>query len=303
MSGLAKHLVAETDLTGLSKDEIIAWEHFCQVLQDGVDLESALHKVVVSEILTARIIKSTWGLINFEDINIFNLSLQNNAMFPLSRLLEHMFKSSLRVINIVTTNYDRLAEYACEQGRIHHFTGFTYGFFRQLATPSEISVSRRVNIWKVHGSVDWFQSPVKDTIALSNIHDVPESHEPQIVTPGTQKYQKTHLEPFRSIIKNADEAINSACSYLCVGYGFNDEHIQPKLIAKCLRNKVPITIITYTLSDAAKKLIIESNAQNYLAIERGDTDDQSIIYSSLAKAPVTVEKNLWSLEGYLSLIM
>ncbi|EMM5102362.1 hypothetical protein WAT02_000312 [Serratia marcescens] len=59
MSGLAKHLVAETDLTGLSKDEIIAWEHFCQVLQDGVDLESALHKVVVSEILTARIIKST----------------------------------------------------------------------------------------------------------------------------------------------------------------------------------------------------------------------------------------------------
>ncbi|TBL61137.1 SIR2 family protein [Hafnia paralvei] len=303
MSGLATYLVAETDRTGLSNDEIVAWRKFCQVLQDGVDLESALHQVVISDLLTARIIEATWTLINFEDINIFQKSLQNNAMFPLSRLLEHMFKSSLRTINIVTTNYDRLAEYACDQGRIHHFTGFTYGYFRQLATPNEMNYSRRVNIWKVHGSVDWFKSPLEDTVALTNIHKTPDNYEPQIVTPGTQKYQKTHLEPFRSIINNADEAINSASSYLCIGYGFNDEHIQPKLMAKCLRNKVPITIITYALSEATKRLIIDGNAQNYLAIERGDTDDQSIVYSSLVEAPVTVEKNIWSLEGYLSLIM
>lgn len=303
MSGLAKYLVANTDLSSLSNTEIAAWEMFCQVLRDGVDLESALQQVAVSDELTARIIKTTWALISSEDISIFQESLQNNTMFPLSRLLEHMFKSSLRVIDIVTTNYDRLAEYACDQGRIHHFTGFTYGFFRQLAGPTEVKFSRRVNIWKVHGSVDWFQSPLEDTVALTNIHDVPKNHEPQIVTPGTQKYQKTHLEPFRSIINNADEAIKSASSYLCIGYGFNDEHIQPKLMAKCLRNKAPITIITYELSKAAKQLIIDSNAPNYLAIERGDTDDQSIVYSSQVKSPVIVEKNIWSLEGYLSLIM
>lgn len=303
MSGLANYLIANTDLSGLSGAEIATWEKFCQVLQDGVDLESALHQVSVSDMLTARIIKTTWMLINFEDISIFQQSLQNNTMFPLSRLLAHMFKSSLKIINVVTTNYDRLAEYACDQGRIHHFTGFTYGYFRQLATPAEINSSRRVNIWKVHGSVDWFQSPLEDTVALANIHNVPENYEPQIVTPGTQKYQKTHLEPFRSIINNADEAIKSASSYLCIGYGFNDEHIQPKLMVKCLRNKVPITIITYSLSEAAKRLIIDGSAQNYLAIERGDTDDQSIVYSSQVKAPVTVEKNIWSLEGYLSLIM
>lgn len=303
MSALAKHLVANTDLTDLSTEEIIAWEKFCQVLLDGVDLESALHKVAISDLLTARIIKATWMLINQEDNDVFQKGLQNSAMFPLSRLLEHMFKSSLKTINIVTTNYDRLAEYACEQVRVHHFTGFTYGYFRQLVNPSEIIFGRRVNIWKVHGSVDWFQSKLEDTVALSNIVNVPENYEPQIVTPGTQKYQKTHLEPFRSIINHADEAIKSANSYLCIGYGFNDEHIQPKLMVKCLRNKTPITIITYSLSDATKKLIIDGNAENYLAIERGDTDDQSIVYSSLAKVPITVEKNLWSLEGYLSLIM
>jgi hypothetical protein len=104
-----------------------------------------------SNTLTARIIKATWALINSEDSKIFQDSLQNNSMFPLSRLLEHMFMSSLKIIDIVTTNYDRLAEYACDQGRIHHYTGFTHGYFRQLAVATEITAARRVTIWKVHG--------------------------------------------------------------------------------------------------------------------------------------------------------
>lgn len=303
MRALANHLVENTDVSGLNAAEIETWDEFCQLLKDNVDLEAALYRVTASEELTLRVVKSTWELINSEDSEIFKSSLEDNAMFPMTRLLQHMFKSSLKTVNIVTTNYDRLAEYACDQGRIHHFTGFTHGFFRQLADPTEINSARRANIWKVHGSLDWFQSPLEDTVALSNINDIPDNYQPQIVTPGTQKYQKTHLEPFRSIIHNADQALNEAGSYLCVGYGFNDEHIQPKLMVKCLRQNAPITIITYALSDSAKKLILDGKAQNYLAIERGETDDQSIVYSSLDKNPLKVEENLWTLEGYLSLIM
>lgn len=303
MGALAKHLVAHTDIAGLSDPEIEAWKKFCLVLKDGVDLESALHRVAVSEELTSRIIKTTWSLINSEDIQIFQQSLQNQAMFPLSRLLRHMFKSSLTKINIVTTNYDRLAEYACDQEGVHHYTGFTQGFFRQRAAPNEITSARRVNIWKVHGSLDWFKSPLEDIVALSNIQGIPATYKPEIVTPGTQKYQTTHLEPYRSIINNADLAITAANSYLCIGYGFNDEHIQPNIMSKCQRQNTPITIITRSLSDAARKLLLDGKAQNYLAIERGATDDHSIVYSSLNKTSVTVEKNIWSLEGYLSLIM
>lgn len=303
MWALANHLVENTDISGLNTAEIEAWNEFCKLLKDNVDLEAALYRVTASEELTFRIVESTWALINSEDNAIFKKSLEDSAMFPMTRLLEHMFKSSLRTVNIVTTNYDRLAEYACDQGRIYHFTGFTHGFFRQLADPIEITSARRANIWKVHGSLDWFQSPLEDTVALSNINDIPDNYQPQIVTPGTQKYQKTHLEPFRSIIHNADQALNEAGSYLCVGYGFNDEHIQPKLMVKCLRQNTPITIITYALSDSAKKLILDGKAQNYLAVERGETDDQSIVYSSLNKNPQKVEENLWTLEGYLSLIM
>lgn len=302
MSGLANYLIENVDVTGLTPADELSWKSFCNALKYGTDLETALHQVAISESLTDRIICSTWSLINTEDIKIFHESLQNSESFPLTRLLRHIFRSSVKTINIVTTNYDRLAEYACEQGQIHHYTGFTYGFFRQLQ-PLEAASSRRVNIWKVHGSLDWFQSPLEDTVALSNIFEAPENHKPQIVTPGVQKYQRTHLEPFRTIIHNADTVINNAGSYLCIGYGFNDEHVQPKLMAKCLRNKTPITIITYALSDAAKKIITEGKAENFLAIERGETDEQSIVYSSLSNEALIVDKNIWSLEGYLTLII
>lgn len=303
MGNLATHLQAHTSLSGLAESDLEVWKKFCGMLAAKTDLESALQQVTASEELTGRIVSATWDLISVEDSNVFKQSLLDPGFFPLSRMLQHLFKSSIKTINIVTTNYDRLAEYACDQARIHHYTGFTYGYFRQMATPTEIMSPRRANIWKVHGSLDWFQTAIEDTIALSNASWIPENHQPQIVTPGAQKYQKTHLEPFRSIINNADTALNDAGSYLCIGYGFNDEHIQPKLMAKCVRYKTPITIITYALSESARRLITDGKVQCFLAIERGATDDQSVVYSSLDKTPMIVEANIWSLQGYLSLIM
>ncbi len=303
MWALGQHLIANTDLSGISDKELDSWKVFCNLLDSGIDLETALHQVAISELLTARVVNSTWNLIYAEDIKVYWEALHSRSMFPLGRLLNHIFKSSLKTVNIVTTNYDRLIEYACEQERIHHYSGLTYGFFRQLSNPTELTFPRRVNIWKVHGSLDWFQSPLKDIVGLSNIDKIPNGYEPQIVTPGSQKYQRTHLEPFRTIINCADHALNSANSYLCVGYGFNDEHIQPKLMARCLRQDAPITIITRSLSDAAKKLLFTDKAPNYLAIERGANDDESIVHSSLDASPITVDKNIWSLSGYLSLIL
>ncbi len=303
MGPLANYLIEHTDVSDLPEKDQRNWVSFCDALNSGVDLETALHQVQVSEALTDKIINHTWTLINREDLDIFNNRLECNERFSLGILLSHMFRSSISTINIITTNYDRLAEYACDRENIHHYTGFTHGYFRQLSQPSEVKVSRKANIWKVHGSLDWFESPLKDVIGLSHLEEIPVGYSPHIVTPGTQKYQRTHLEPYRSIINNADLAITNAASYLCVGYGFNDEHIQPKLMSKCARQGAPITIVTYALSEATKTHVINGDVDNYLAIERGEHDDQSVIYSSIEKGPVVVEKNLWSLQGYLTLIM
>jgi SIR2-like domain len=305
MRALAEHLIATVSIEGLDLVDLKAWAKFKELLTSGRDLEAALHSVNLSEDLNCKIIHATWKLISREDRRVFNELIRGNLRLPLGTLLKHMFKTSLTAIEIITTNYDRIAEYACEQERTHHYSGFTQGFLRHISTPRELKANRQVNIWKVHGSLDWFSSPQHNVLGLANIEHIPEDHEPQIVTPGVQKYLQTHREPFRSIISSADAALASARSYLCVGYGFNDEHIQPKLIQKCRIEKTPITVIARTLTDSARKYILGVPiCQNYMAIERGSIDEESIVYSSLFPSnPLTIQKNLWSLNGYLTLIM
>lgn len=146
MNGLAEHLIKNTDIGGLSDDESKVWLAFCNKLNAGIDLERALHEVDVSKNLTDKIIRSTWSLINQEDRGVFYEVVNNGKDFPLTRF------------SIVTTNYDRLAEYACDKGGFNYFTGFKYGYLRRVARPGEFKCQKMVNIWKVHGSIDWFQS-------------------------------------------------------------------------------------------------------------------------------------------------
>lgn len=303
MGALAEHLKNSVDSSTFDQGENIEWDKFVTLLDAEVDLESALHQVNLSEKLTNEVVINTWLLINPEDLTVFNNSLQTRDYFPLGRLLTDFFKSTTTSIDIITTNYDRLGEYSCEQEGFHHYTGFSHGFRRLLKEPEYLRCERVVNIWKVHGSLDWFKSSTSEVVGFGNLAEIPVDFTPQIVTPGNDKYLKTHLEPYRTIIAKADHAIESAKSYLAIGFGFNDRHIQEKLIQKCLRDKACITVITYQLSDATKMFLFESGIENYLAIERGSHDEESIIYSSLIDAPVTIDKDHWTLQGYLNLIL
>ena len=306
MSGmwdLAQHLKTHVDVTGFQGDELAEWLKFCALLDDNTDLETALYRVTLSDELTRQVVINTWELINPEDLGVFNRSIKERSFFPLGHLIQSMFKSALPQIDIITTNYDRLAEYACDQEGLHHHTGFSYGYRRKLVDGKLPDFNRTVNIWKVHGSLDWLKSTINETCAFGNLASMPEGFTPQIVTPGTEKYRITHLEPFRTIIGKADLAIQNANSYLCVGFGFNDQHIQEKLIQKCVRDNISLTVITYALTDAAKLFLFDSGVGNYLAIERGEKDDQSVVYSSLYEEPIVVEGDYWSLNGYLNLIL
>jgi len=303
MWALSEHLKRSVDTTGFSEEETAEWMKFCALLDEGIDLENALYQVSLSEQLTNKVVINTWQLINPEDLTVFENSLTDRSFFPLGYLIQSMFRSALSQVDIITTNYDRIAEYSCDQEGFHHYSGFTHGYRRKLIDSRNLSCKRKVNIWKVHGSLDWFKSPIGEICGFGNGDHIPEGYLPQIVTPGTDKYRITHLEPFRTIIAEADNAIQRANTYLCVGFGFNDQHIQEKLIQKCVREKASITVITYELTDAARKFLFESGVEKYLAIERGESDEQSIIYSSLLAEPIIVETNLWSLSGYLNLIL
>ena len=302
MSALATHLIENVNTKELSDKEVSSWSKFCGLLKEGIDLESALHDVPLTNELTNKIVEHTWSLINPEDIATYYKSLNNRNFFALGQLIAAMFHSTNNTIDVITPNYDRLIEYACEQESFHHYSGFSHGYTRHLVDEKHLTAQRRVNIWKVHGSLDWFKTPIGEVIGLGHATEIPDGYQVQIVTPGINKYLTTQLEPFRSIISRADEALQKANSYLCIGFGFNDKHIQEKLVQKCVREKARITIITWKLTDAAKQFL-QSEVPNYIAIERGDSDEKSVIYSSLADTPITVDADYWSLSGYLKLIL
>lgn len=277
------------------------WDTFVKLLDDGIDLETALHKVSLNDELTKNVIIKTWELINPKDTEIFFNSLSNVNYFSLSKLISKLFNSTAIELNIITTNYDRLAEYACERSNIYHYTGFSTGFYRTKVLKDIIKVGRKVNIWKVHGSLDWFRTINENLIGLSNITNLPDNLVPEIVTPGIEKYKKTHNEPYRTIIQEADNALENNTNYICIGYGFNDEHIQEKLVNKCIQGDSKLLIITRTLTEATKKFITEQGCKNYLAFERNDLINTKV-YSSEVGEVVIPNEDFWSLGGFLKLI-
>ena len=203
MSGmwkLAKHLMTNVEVNDLHDNEQTSWRSFCGKLKDDIDLETALHDVPLSSELTGRVVSETWNLLAPEDFKVFEESLNNLSLFPLGKLLKHMFRSTAKELNIITPNYDRLAEYACEQENIHHYSGFSHGYRGYTAKKDYLSCSRKVNIWKVHGSLGWFTNSNGVITSLSNINKIPNDLTPLIVTPGIEKYRSTHKEPYKTII-------------------------------------------------------------------------------------------------------
>lgn len=289
-------------------EEADAWLLIRTALADGDGLEEALLKTAAPISLVEKIVGLTWQAIAEDDLVLMGRAARGEEHFDLADLLRGMFKSTHTVTNIVTPNYDRVAEYASDMAGYFHATGFLPGIIRPREGGDPVSVrrggqtARTVRVWKVHGSLDWFADATGRVVSLPIPNALPEGFEPLIVTPGVSKYERTHDEPFRSAIQGADRALEQAASFLCVGYGFRDRHIQPKIVERCRQQNVPIVVLARTLTDEAKRFLAENSGEAYLALERDGDGTKAF----LPEHPhgVTIENpDLWSFDSFNKLIM
>ena len=247
------------------------FDTFCSLLPT-VGLENALDQVSLTKDTHDKIRQVVWEYVNEKDIEFLSKNFKQNQM-PLSKLINKVLQAAPNKVTIVTTNYDRLAEYATDQINATAITGFEGSFIRKMEFPSSTVVKRRtkarerqVEIWKVHGSLDWFKGDNDNIISFPLAKSIPDSHTPLIIPPGKDKYRNTYMEPFRSVIAQSDVAFSQPGAYLCVGYGFNDEHIQPKLIAEIEKGR-PIVVIAKNITDACRNLVIGTKTSKYLVFE------------------------------------
>lgn len=277
MGELADHLKVSRPNKKPSEADRSLWDQFIAKLNDTKDLESVLQTIQLNGKTLDHVIEQTWDLINKADTQVFEKVLDNKTHLPLVKLYQHLFNSTQRTVSVVTTNYDRLAEYAADCAEYCHYTGFSYGHLRWRQRPSSRlgfkqgnQADRTVEIWKVHGCLDWFIGQDDQILALTSARTIPNAWRPAIVTPGVRKYEMTHGEPFRSIMTGADNALENAKAYFCVGFGFNDKHIQPKLLERWKKGNAFLVILARRLSRNAKDMLNQSNNSKFLALEKAE---------------------------------
>lgn len=282
------------------------FEAFKKSLDEHQDLEKALLGIQLNNNVLNAVIKATWELIAEADLKAYEQFVLNGKEVPLVILMKHLLSTTNRKLSIVTTNYDRIAEYSASTAEAFICTGYAQNYIGHFSDNIHTNAlanikgySGQVNIWKVHGSLDWFETSNKENVHLPLRKDIPQDYKPLIVTPGLSKYAETHNEPYRTIFAQADNEIQNANGYLCIGYGFNDVHVQPKLIQQ-IKTK-PIVVITKELTPKTKETIIDGGCKNYILMEENN-GIHTKIYSSSQGEHIIENVSYWNLFEYLKRI-
>jgi hypothetical protein len=265
MSDLARHL---SDNAGsLPPADRDLWTQIKKRLDACEGLEAALLKHSPSETLEPWILSQTCSLLLPEERRIFEEVVAGARVLRLTTLLGKMLKPSAG-LPILTPNYDRLIELACEMAGFHVDTtavGHYAGAFehtrscmascRGVKSLSKVPVLEhfpRAVVLKPHGSFDWYQfngQPRRCTLDLKV--------DRLVITPGVNKYKKGYSAPFDKHRDLANDHIKRAARLLIIGYGFNDDHLQTHLEAR-IKDGTPTLVLTRAATEKTKSLARQS---------------------------------------------
>lgn len=278
-------------LTEILKKELNGFDQDCDNLE--IELGKEKYQPKMPEI--KRIV---WNAVAEMDDQVLDEIVKNySSKFKGIELLAKKFVDvHPRVLNIITTNYDRVIEHVLAYSGIDYTDGFSgknLSIFNENSFPSE----DKINIIKVHGSLNWFLLDGEVRYLAKN-----EIYEPQIICPGKNKFQEAYSSPYRELIQKSDTYINNANSFLVVGFGFNDEHLTPKISPRIKRG-IPIVVITKTISDSCFEEL--EKAERYVLMEEYGTGKTKIIYkdnSSTSKKELVVNGSYWNLNNFIDII-
>jgi hypothetical protein len=264
----------------------------------NVNLEDELGKEKYREKLP-QIKQTIWNQVNNADILVLKKIIANetNEFNGIQLLVEKFIEAHPKVLNIVTTNYDRVLEYVLAHNCIYFTDGFE-GKTLSIFDDANFQDRNIVNLVKVHGSLNWFNVS-GDVRYLSN--EIA-TETPQIVVPSKNKFEETYNPPYRELIKKSDNLINSTLSFLVVGFGFNDQHLTPE-IKKSIKKGVPLVLITKEISSNTYEEL--KNAKKYILFEEAAIGKTRVIYkenSSSEQIEEIIDGDFWQLNKFMEIL-
>jgi hypothetical protein len=134
-------------------------------------------------------------------------------------------------VEVFTTNYDLLMEQAFEDTLVPYFDGFAgvrKPFFDLRAMEEDLLPPRWARLWKLHGSINWYQVAGKGVFRGTTTAD---GVSKRVIHPSHLKYQESRRMPYLAMIDRLRAFLKqpTATLILC-GYSFRDEHLNEVIV-------------------------------------------------------------------------
>lgn len=266
------------------------------ITNDNLEIELGKDKYEES---MPEIKKIIWDTIHEKDIQVLERVLLDNPEFNgVKALIEKLIEAHPKVVNIITTNYDRVLEYILSYNNLP----FTDGFNGKMLSTFDNTLFKdkdMVNLIKVHGSLNWFN--INDDIRHINCYS--DKYEPQIITPSKNKYREAYHNPYRELIQKSDSLIETALSFLVIGFGFNDEHLTPKIRAK-VKKGIPIILLTKEVTNNTKEEL--KDADKYILLEESSIENKTKVTYKTSKdfteMILDIDGSFWQLNKFMEIL-
>lgn len=314
MGGLACHLVKKVPYGEISEQDLNDWRPVSDQLKKGIGLEAALKNTHFSSRLGAAIRELTADLIRDAERSVIYKVIYEGKQLRLAALMKHYLQNK-KTIPIITTNYDRLVELACEVAGLcvdNLFSGSMAARFDPRASrwaacrgyswtssrnKPAFNWANKAMVLKPHGSLDWFLGADDEPIRS----DPDMGGRRLIITPGVDKYRGGYDRPFDAHRERANKFIGEAFKYLVIGYGFNDDHLETHL-SPAIKSGKPTLIMVKELSEAAKRLVESSQAVIALSELPPGLEDGTLVTRS-GSTRVLDGQSLWDLGVFVKEVL
>jgi hypothetical protein len=174
-------------------------------------------------------------------------------------------------IEVFTTNYDLLMEQAFEDCCVPYFDGFAgvrKPFFDLRAMEEDMLPPRWARLWKLHGSVNWYQVANKGVFrgTTSNDGDLK-----RVIHPSHLKYQESRRMPYLAMIDRLRAFLKQPTATLIIcGYSFRDEHINEVIVQglQCTQTAVAFALMFDKASMCSQAIPLAANRPNLNVLAR-----------------------------------
>ncbi len=192
---------------------------------------------------------------------------------PLTEFLKAYPEEKFR-LNIFTLNNDTVIEqFFGNEGEVP-WRGFSNGRWSDITPDEQNDPNARVNLYKLHGSVDWVRLEDMDTWETSKLEEtrqenIEEKHNPYIIFgQGTKSFS---VEPFFSIIHHFNKSLAADDRHyvFVIGYSFFDPYIN-NLLFNAVKGFKKLIIINPSF---APPELFEQKAEGRREVPKSDADN------------------------------